>query len=710
MSLEAFNKWLNDNRPNLEVLGEYINNSTSTLLQCKKCGTQIKATPKDIKRGRNKCICSREEQYRLRLASTKPTITLLSGFTGYHNKATFRCNVCGNTWTCTDARIDRLYCSECKKNDSRLQNKKELIESLKTIRPEIKITGNYIDARTQIQFLCKNCKSKQLLSPTQLLSGAECPGCKRKKRAKSLDAFLLSNNSDLHIVGQYMDYKTPIECICNNNHRFLVAPETLRKDPFCPVCRGKKPFSSKWKLVDYEQDFLDWLQSNHSTLSPITSYAGDDNCMDFKCRKCNRSFSATPKQLKNGYTCPTCELREVYSSKSSFSSWLSKHRKDLELVGAYSGAKDKTQFRCKFCGSSWDATPQSIYQGSGCSNCSGSQTSYMQQVLLLAFRKRLGSSAVKSRDKKAIGKELDIYIPEKNFAIEVGAWYWHKSRLKNDLQKIELCKKADINLVVIYDQYRSNTPPYEGCLTFYSDLRYARSGKELRDLVYKLMEQAGVDNTPFNDSEWRAIHDVALSQSFKTNDESFKEWLANNYPSLRMVANYSGANAYTEFQCRKCGTLMRIKPTYLQQEKYRKKCEKCGVLFTSGKTQEALFELWLNNAVPTIRIIGQYKTIYDPTLFHCEKCNTDFVRTPKAFKKGTISCPECDRVERENEFKTWLANNTDEICLNSDYMDIRTSVEFLCSKCGHKWSTSPHHMKEYKKCPKCERKKHASRP
>lgn len=199
MSLEEFNKWLNENRPNLQIAGEYINNSTSTLLRCRKCGTQFNATPKDIKRGRCICRCKREEQYRLRLANTNPNITLISDFNGYHNKATFRCNICGNTWTCSSLRIDRLFCTECKRKDSRLEKRNELQETLKAIRPEIKITGRYIDTGTHIQFLCKNCNSKQFLSPTQLLSGVECPGCKKKKLAESLSSFLISNNSDLHI-------------------------------------------------------------------------------------------------------------------------------------------------------------------------------------------------------------------------------------------------------------------------------------------------------------------------------------------------------------------------------------------------------------------------------------------------------------------------------------------------------------------------------
>ena len=51
------------------------------------------------------------------------------------------------------------------------------------------------------------------------------------------------------------------------------------------------------------------------------------------------------------------------------------------------------------------------------------------------------------RDNDAIGKELDIFIPKYKFAIEYGAWYWHKNRAENDRIKQLLCKENGIKLI-----------------------------------------------------------------------------------------------------------------------------------------------------------------------------------------------------------------------------------------------------------------------
>lgn len=709
MGRETFTRWLNANRPELELVGEYKNLSTKTLLQCKRCGAQMYVFPKNIQKGRHICKCMKnskwEEKYRLKLADTNPSVSLISVYNGSHSKAVFRCKDCGNTWTQDTSQINRVHCEKCKKREK----KEALKRTLKLIRPELKITGRYVDSGTPIQFYCEKCNSKQSLSPNQLVSGAKCPGCKSLEKVAQLNDFLVSNDSDIRAIGDYKKASSPIECICLNNHHFFVDPTTLKNDPFCPICSKRTKISKKWKIKDCEQDFLNWLSSNNIKLRPISPYVDDETSMEFKCESCNKKFSATPNQVKSGYKCPVCEKKAVLDSKASFTTWISSHRKDLMLLGDYADSRHKAQFKCNYCGASWETSPLSIYEGSGCKACANSQTSYMQQVLFLAFQRRLGKSAVKARDKSAIGRELDIYIPEKKFAIEVGAWYWHRNRVDKDLLKIDLCKKAGINLVVIYDQYRLDSPPYEGCITYNSDLRYAQSGRELRELTSELMKLANVDNKPFSDIDWNNIHDTALTQCFRTDDKAFREWLAIHYPSLRMIDNYNGANAVSEFQCRNCGVLMEIKPTYLQQEKYRKKCNSCGVAFTDGNVREAQFESWLASTSSNINIVtGTYKSVRDLTTFHCNNCNMDFMRTPKTIKQGVLDgiivCPECRRISKEQEFISWLKCNTDGICLNSKYTGSRDPAVFLCSKCGYEWTNTPCHLKERNRCPKCGKK------
>lgn len=59
------------------------------------------------------------------------------------------------------------------------------------------------------------------------------------------------------------------------------------------------------------------------------------------------------------------------------------------------------------------------------------------------------SADIEYRTKKVIGKELDIYIPKYRIAIEYGAFYWHKNRQQNDIEKAELCKSKNIRLITI---------------------------------------------------------------------------------------------------------------------------------------------------------------------------------------------------------------------------------------------------------------------
>ena len=73
-----------------------------------------------------------------------------------------------------------------------------------------------------------------------------------------------------------------------------------------------------------------------------------------------------------------------------------------------------------------------LLRGKGCPECNHTSTSFVEQLLFLSLKNVLGEKEVLTRSKSVIGKELDIYIPKKQYAVEYGAWFWHKNRLKND--------------------------------------------------------------------------------------------------------------------------------------------------------------------------------------------------------------------------------------------------------------------------------------
>lgn len=58
------------------------------------------------------------------------------------------------------------------------------------------------------------------------------------------------------------------------------------------------------------------------------------------------------------------------------------------------------------------------------------------------------------------GKELDIYIPDKNLAIEYCGLYWHSNKFRNNSyhkEKFDLCKEHNIRLITIFeDEWLNN--------------------------------------------------------------------------------------------------------------------------------------------------------------------------------------------------------------------------------------------------------------
>ena len=77
-----------------------------------------------------------------------------------------------------------------------------------------------------------------------------------------------------------------------------------------------------------------------------------------------------------------------------------------------------------------------------------------KEILLSEFIKNEYKSAITFNDKKIIGKELDIYIPELKLAFEFNGLFWHNEiAIDNNyhLNKTELCEKNGIKLIHIYE-------------------------------------------------------------------------------------------------------------------------------------------------------------------------------------------------------------------------------------------------------------------
>lgn len=136
--------------------------------------------------------------------------------------------------------------------------------------------------------------------------------------------------------------------------------------------------------------FVEELKFINPTIIPLEKYVTGNTPILCKRNICNNEWKASATNLLRGRRCPKCFGKNKY-----------------------------------------------LLDGTACPKCENYNTSYVEKYIYYSFVYALGEDKVVSRDRKAIGKELDIYIPSLKLAVEPGAWKWHKNKLESDLGKLK---------------------------------------------------------------------------------------------------------------------------------------------------------------------------------------------------------------------------------------------------------------------------------
>ena len=300
-------------------------------------------------------------------------------------------------------------------------------------------------------------------------------------------------------------------------------------------------------------------------------------------------------------------------------------------------------FKCKLCGYVWATRPNNILSGRGCPECNHISTSFVEKLLFLSLKDALGENEVLSRDKSAIGKELDIYIPNKNYAIEYGAWFWHKDRLKNDKRKIELCELKNIKLLCIYDSCPEQVH-FKNTITFKKEL--SQNLDIVKQILSDIFAEINVKYF-FSEEKWEEIREKAYVQSRRMTTDEFKKELKKVNKSIEVIGEYKSSHIPIMVHCLKCHNQWNAIPKELLKgtgclKCYRKK------QFDSHDT----FLIKLSKINPNIEILGTYISQKNRIEVKCKKCGHIWNPFGNTLLQGK-GCPICYRKKHVDSHDTF---------------------------------------------------------
>ena len=504
-------------------------------------------------------------------------------------------------------------------------------------------------SKKKVWWKCQKCENEWQATIKSRNKGTGCPICNKKKQVKSKtksnDQFikeLQQKNCNIEPLEPYVNSATKIMCSCTVcGYSWKVRPNSLLRGYGCPNCAGNKKKSN--------QDFVNELSQINSNIVPLEEYQGNKTPILCKCKICGNTWKNSPNNLlSKKHKCPYCSriTRSVKRRKTNkeFVQELHTINPNIIPLEEYTTSQRKIKCKCNICGNIWSATPNNLLdKGSHCPQCSHVSTSVIEQIILGSFTITLGKDAVLSRNKKTIGKELDIVIPKLNLAIEFGAWFWHKNRLDKDNEKQRLCREKGIHLITYLEDCPSQveTELIGDFRLFQEEISNESDYKTTLEIIKQICLEYGVTDKLVLQN-WETIVKDALNNAQRRTSDDFKELLFKKNPNVVLLEAYTYSKIKIKCKCRVCGHIWKALPTSLLMGHG---CPKCARRIT-GEKKTITNEAFINRLLKinsTIEPLDEYKKGNMEIRCKCTVCGNIWSTKPSNLLQGN-GCPKCGKV------------------------------------------------------------------
>ena len=611
----------------------------------------------------------------------------------------------------------------------------QFVKELAVINPSIEVLGTYASSANRVKVRCRDCGCEWSPVAAELTRGRGCPSCKGRKPLTQEEFVKRMEvaNPDVEVIGEYVRSNVKVECHCRTcGYVWAAVPGSLLSGHGCPNCAKKANGDRRRKT--HEQFVIELAEINPD-IEVVGRYKNSASSVDVRCRICGHEWSPIARSIVNARQgCPVCNRkRAAEKNRKSPQSFVERMREvnpNIKVIGEYRGNKDKVAVRCIVCGHNWEAAPSNLLQGYGCPKCAKTGTSFMEQFLCVFLENLIGTDGVLSRDKTAIGRELDIYLPAYNYAIEIGSWFWHVDRLSSDITKEQECTEAGIELLTIYDSYpEANCRELpKNCATYSYSLGDEKGHETLRRIALAIASKLTDGNDQL--SVWSDIEANAITRSrrggarnagavdfehieneaakrvARRTTEEFVEELFGVNPDVEVLGDFVDTKTKILCRCRICGHEWSPTPGQLL---IGQGCPPCGTKRAVAKTAEKRrkspkeYEEDFKAVNPTLVLLSEYEGSLKRVNVRCKICGHEWSPRAESVIRGN-GCPICaDNSKRKTQemFLAELAEINPGIEVLGEYVKNSTPIECKCKKCGHIWRPRPSKLLSGRGCPKC---------
>lgn len=249
----------------------------------------------------------------------------------------------------------------------------EYVNEVAIKNPNVEVIGEYVNTNTKITHRCLIHNTTWDTTPTRVLQGVGCEMCRKDKfrqiRCKTHEQYIqevAECNSNIEVVGKYVDAKMPIEHYCKqHNILWSTYPNNILKGCGCVEC-GKEKIGDK-NRKDHEQ-YISELQKSNSNIVLVGTYINAVTSILHKCLIDGYEWYAQPNNILSGKGCPVC-ANNIKKTHKEYVDEVAKISSHIQVLEEYINSNTPILHRCNIHNLEWKVIPSSIIQGCGCLEC-----------------------------------------------------------------------------------------------------------------------------------------------------------------------------------------------------------------------------------------------------------------------------------------------------------------------------------------------------
>lgn len=257
---------------------------------------------------------------------------------------------------------------------------------------------------------------------------------------------------------EYINWKTRVTIICPVHGEFTQTPNKHKMGRGCNKCSVvRSSLRQSSSTVEFIQKAVA-IHGDEYDYSKVR-YVSAISYVEIICQK-HGSFQQIPNNHLKGYGCNSCaaEFRSI-NQTSSREEFIQKavdvhgDKYDYSKI-EYTNCRNKIIIICPKHGE-FKQTPDCHIQGQGCPNCVVRISK--PHTKISGFLESLDIVFIDNDRSVLSGREIDIWIPEYQFGIEINGCYWHgtNNKIENTsskhLDKFSLARSKGISLYQFWD-------------------------------------------------------------------------------------------------------------------------------------------------------------------------------------------------------------------------------------------------------------------